>query len=313
MDPSMEGLKALCAAAFGKTDIFWYQDYKLWCGSCIYVLFWSKWLLREYTGYLFHEKALFVWGMDLVHLHLVQYHDCGFQTITIITSLNTLFCAVAFYRRPVVKDTGNHLLRSTSVYNELGTSFLQVCFVFMGQTMFGAFYYWSLWHNFNLSSVEELYWLAGYICVQMTQYYNRGHRSALGDPWQLADLHVICEHPGTVQVSQKNFKGDVITYTVPKWNLYVRNIMGVVVKLFLRELVGYSVPLMLTQHHDPMNCVIYSIAVNFIVTLDNQDHVDHQISFVELADGCPLDDRGAYLVPKRAEEVRKTPLVEGAA
>lgn len=46
---------------------------------------------------------------------------------------------------------------------------------------------------------------------------------------------------------------------IGKWAWLLRSIFGFVVNLLIRDFVGYSVPILLMNFHNPIDCVIYSV------------------------------------------------------
>jgi hypothetical protein len=60
------------------------------------------------------------------------------------------------------------------------------------------------------------------------------------------------------------------SFVVGKSAWLLRSIFGFVVNLVLRDFVGYSVPILLMNFHNPIDCVIYSVARSNIEQLNNQ-------------------------------------------
>lgn len=57
------------------------------------------------------------------------------------------------------------------------------------------------------------------------------------------------------------------SFVVGKSAWLLRSIFGFVVNLVLRDFVGYSVPILLMNFHNPIDCVIYSVARSTIEQL----------------------------------------------
>lgn len=98
-------------------------------------------------------------------------------------------------------------------------------------------------------------------------FFARGD-SQLGRTWNVNQaIYVFCNaYRLSFLIDGDNEENSFI---VGKWAWLLRSTFGFVVNLVLRDFVGYSVPILLMNFHNPIDCVIYSVAVNFIVTLDD--------------------------------------------
>merc|ERR1712118_377253 len=95
-----------------------------------------------------------------------------------MVAFNMIPCVYVFRRELNLERDG---LKAQSVYDEVGRDFLQVSFIFTGQVLFAMFYYLSMTTNFDDNHINYLHFAAGFIAVQMTQYFNRGSKSQLGN------------------------------------------------------------------------------------------------------------------------------------
>eukprot|EP00435_Cladocopium_sp_Y103_P069634 s456_g33.t1 len=265
MEP-MEEAKALCNAIFAPPSLVWYEDWKLWVGVVGYCSIWTKWLCRG-LDWTFESKAVQCFSLDLINLHLLQYTSRGILMICGLLLLQSAASIYAVYSPHDLLKQGS--FTSYSTYTRLGGSLVQACWIFMGQLLFAWFYVYSLYSSYSdIGNAEYLFWFAGFVSVQMTMFFARGGDSQLGHTWNVNQAIYVFSN-----VYRLSFliDGDDEEYSfvVGKWAWLLRSFFGFVVNLVLRDFVGYSVPILLMNFHNPIDCVIYSVAVNFIVTLDD--------------------------------------------
>lgn len=72
------------------------------------------------------------------------------------------------------------------------------------------------------------------------------------------------------------------SFVVGKSAWLLRSIFGFVVNLVLRDFVGYSVPILLMNFHNPIDCVIYSVARSY------------RTAFPAISAPCGADSRVLY-------------------
>lgn len=257
--------KALCNAIFAPPSLVWYEDWKLWVGLVGYCSIWTKWLCRG-LDWTFESKAVQCFSLDLINLHLLQYTSRGILMIFGLLLLQSAASIYAVYSPHDLLKQGS--FTSYSTYTRLGGSLVQACWIFMGQLLFAWFYVYSLYSSYSdIGNAEYLFWFAGFVSVQMTMFFARGD-SQLGHTWNVNQAIYVFSN-----VYRLSFliDGDdeENSFVVGKSAWLLRSIFGFVVNLVLRDFVGYSVPILLMNFHNPIDCVIYSVAVNFIVTLDD--------------------------------------------
>lgn len=122
----------------------------------------------------------------------------------------------------------------------------------------------------------------------MTMFFARGgDNSHLGHTWNAGQaLYAPCrEHlrPCFIVSRAKVLRhveelafvkegdSDEHYFIISRMSWLLRCFFGFTVNLLLRDFIAYSVPILLMHFHSPLNCVIYSVAINFIVTLDDSD------------------------------------------
>eukprot|EP00931_Biecheleriopsis_adriatica_P058440 TRINITY_DN34788_c0_g1_i2.p1 TRINITY_DN34788_c0_g1~~TRINITY_DN34788_c0_g1_i2.p1 ORF type:complete len:333 (-),score=49.34 TRINITY_DN34788_c0_g1_i2:74-973(-) len=276
---TMDSIKGMFAAAFGaEGGGAWYMDWKLWVGVVTYASVWSRWLVLG-MDYSFVSKAIHCFGADLVILHFLQYFGAagGLEVLFCFIGMQAIGTAVLFYRPTDLLKTGKFV--SVSSYSNFAGSFLQATWHFAGQLIFMAFYFYSLYKNYgDTDGAEYLFWFAGYVSVQMTLYYNRGADSQLGQLWDVSGHVYIYQNIQQLEFSTELYGQKVEPFQLSKMEFIVRSLYGFLINMLVRDLIGFSVPILLMAFHDPMNCVIYSIAVNFIVSMDDSSEVDFKVT-----------------------------------
>mmetsp|Transcript_123824 Transcript_123824/g.219460 ORF Transcript_123824/g.219460 Transcript_123824/m.219460 type:complete len:359 (+) Transcript_123824:94-1170(+) len=260
----------------------WYSDWKIWCGLAGYVMVWFKWLCYGYER-KYHIKGVFVFSVNLLILHLVEFYQyTGFVMMLLMITVQNLMSAKVFYRDVDLME--RQMFIADCIYSAVSYPLLQACFVFLGQLLFIGFYFYTLWNG--LEDIKEtgksnyFFWMAGYIAVQMTLYFNRGKDSQIGTVMDVSSSIYILKNIRQLRFSWTTFTGQkspVFKITRAHWS--VRCFMNFVANMLIRDLIAYTVPVLLMSFQRPLNCVIYSVAVNFIATMDDVGDMAYDLTW----------------------------------
>eukprot|EP00933_Yihiella_yeosuensis_P027459 TRINITY_DN21349_c0_g4_i1.p1 TRINITY_DN21349_c0_g4~~TRINITY_DN21349_c0_g4_i1.p1 ORF type:complete len:301 (+),score=20.22 TRINITY_DN21349_c0_g4_i1:241-1143(+) len=297
MTDILEQARLLCTTVFGSEEgDLWYQDWKIWIGSAFYFGIWSKWIVGG-PDHQFWTKALFCFGLDLVILHVLQYYGEVVMGLVLIvcSTMNGIILAYVMYKPVDLLKDGTFV--SQSIYTRISGSKLQATWVFVGQCLFASFYIYSLLQSLDKEDHEYLFWFAGYVSVQMTLYFARGHDSQLGHIWFVNEALYIFQNTHRLEFSAEEHGKEIPAFSLAKPEWVLRSIFGFLANMVVRDFVGYSVPLLLMLFHDPLNCVIYSIAVNFIVTMDTAGTMIYKVRERD----CSIEDGRLLKVTSNSE------------
>merc|ERR1719201_1934033 len=106
----------------------------------------------------------------------------------------------------------------------------------------------------------------------MTMYYSRENDSALGNQFKVSAAIYIFRNADRLEFAGQmhgRAKHKLKPFTISKVSWVMRCLAGFCINMLARNFIGSSVPILLMRFHDPINCVIYAIAVHFIVTMDD--------------------------------------------
>jgi len=269
------------------TDAQWYYDYKIWVGLVFYFLVLNYWLIYGYTGN-YQRKAVYAIALNLIMLHVVQYHGDRFLLITMsgLCFNNFVFVFYRWVPADVMKAGG---FKCTSLYQDVAGPPVQALFCFIGQLGLILFYMEAIISRVRGSpggfQVSPLFWVIAYFGMQMTAYFARGEDSALGEPWPIAEwldvarnaddclFQEVRESEDETMMAMPTMAassyGPHLPFKVDKWNLYMRLIMGFIVNNMFRDVLAFTIPILLAQFNDPLNFVVYCVGCNFLCTLDD--------------------------------------------
>lgn len=272
-DP-IEVLKVVADSVFGADVHGSPMDWKLVFGVACWMGAWIRWLRFGYHA-RFDVKLIYAFGLDLMILHMVQFHGrTGFGYACFLLFMQDIVLVHTFWQRSDVVKSG--VFKADSVYWDLHGPFLQTCFIFAGQTTYALFYVYSLVANMDPERSTYLFWFVGYVAVQMTLYFNRGENSQLGKLWDIGlSLDLIWTNAKTPLQFSVSWANGLTSemFIVSTGSLIMRTIMGFLVNMIFRDIVAFTVPLLLMQFESPLNCVVYSVGVNFILTMDAMNEV----------------------------------------
>jgi len=185
-----------------------------------------------------------------------------------------------------------------TLYLDIGLPIEQILILFVGQVGVWCFYMTSILHSIDFAEVNYLFWFWSYLVMQMTMIFCRGSESALGNAFPIHDVHRMIKVADKVKFrlhiedcvddceSEKKAKRDAAdkapSFQIRPANIILRGVMGFFCNCILREIMAYTIPLMLMGFSEPMDFVVYCVGVNFICTLD--DMSDRKYQMIPLSD-----------------------------
>jgi len=259
--------KLLCGLNF---SLVWYADWKLWVGLFAWGATWAKWLKFGYSA-SYYWKFLYTFGLNFLVLHAIQYHErqgLGAAMLILIAQ-----CAGTTYlwwkNEDVLKRKG---FTATSLYQDISTPFLQATTVFAGQMCLILFYLSAIFNTLKPETMSFVFWSASFICLQMSAFFNRGGDSLLGATWKTSEWTSVIMHASDVQFLSPNFQGIKAPIEgVHRNELIMRGLYGFTVNNVFRDILAFTVPILLSQFAKPLDFVVYCVGVNFIVTIDDMN------------------------------------------
>jgi len=253
--------------AFGRNVEAWWMDWKLWVGVVFWLAVSTKWILCG-DDEIYYERAFHAFGINIMILHHLQYAATikeGMLGVNFLLSVQTMFqTGVVFYS---AKHEPLEEFECDTLYLDLVLPFEQICVLFMAQVCVWWFYMTSILNNFDFNDVNYVFWLLAYLTMQMTMIFNRGEDSVLGNPFPVHDVWQMVKGAGKTQIMLAEEGSDY--FTLSKADIVLRGIMGFWCNSILREIMSYTIPLMLMGFSEPMDFVVYCVGVNFICTLDD--------------------------------------------
>jgi len=278
--PIIEACHLRLQMVFGKYTQFWWEDWKLWVGLTFWLAVWVKWLLHGYDE-VYYQRALFAFGINIVILHHLQYADTimrGMLGVCVLLAGQSLFqSAVWFHAEPHADDDDDFVC--DTLYLDLGLPAEQVIVLFIAQFGVWWFYMTSIIGNLDFADVNYLFWVWAYLVMQMTMIFNRGGDSVLGNAFPCADVQWIirvADKSSWHLVSENGEKG--VTFQIGRADIIMRGLMGFFCNSVLREIMAYTIPLMLMGFSEPMDFVVYCVGVNFICTLDDMSERTYEMT-----------------------------------
>jgi len=276
---------------FAKYTDSWYGDWKLWLGLTFWFAVWTKWLIHGYTE-VYHERALHAFGVNIVILHILQYASTvlgGMLCVCAMLVAQTLFGSWWWY----AADAATHELDvfdCDTLYLDLALPCEQIVILFIAQFGVWWFYMTSILGNFDFSSVNYLFWVWAYLVMQMTMIFNRGDDSVLGNPFPLHDVQRIMMNTDKAAfcLLDEDEEETGEKFRIRKANIIMRGITGFFCNAILRDIMAYTIPLMLMGFSEPMDFVVYCVGVNFICTLD--DMSERKYTMTPLKDAADAEE-----------------------
>jgi hypothetical protein len=272
----------------------WYDDWKLWLGLGMWLSVWAKWLIQGYTG-SFNWKLMYTCGLNLCILHAIQYNaQQGLLVVMIVLILQTLGTTFIWWKAPNVLKNGG--FQASSVYQDLSLSIIQVVTVFIGQMFLVVFYLSSIFNTLQPDKMSFIFWGASFFCLQMAAFFNRGADSYIGTTWKTSEWCDIVKHANDTEFTCMGYKGEERRISVSRIDLFWRGIFGFIVNNVIRDILAFTIPILLGRFTDPLNFVVYCVGVNFIVTLDDMSPKHFGAHLLPGGDLSPRDEtsKGSY-------------------
>jgi len=246
---------------FGRFAEPWWMDWKLWVGLIFWFSVWVRWLTHGFDE-IYYQRALFAFGINIVILHILQYAPSikvGMLVICGALACQSMFQSYMWFK----EEAGDHLTPRSEEFNcdtlylDLALPFEQIFILFVAQLGVWWFYMTSILGNFDFNNVNYLFWLWAFLAMQTDSY-----------SFALKDA--------------EDEKGG--QFRMRKANIIARGVMGFFCNSILREIMAYTIPLMLMGFSEPMDFVVYCVGVNFICTLDDMSDKKFAISSRTIVD-----------------------------
>lgn len=259
---------------FGKYSDVWWEDWKLWVGAVLWFGVWATWIICGYRE-VYYEQSVFVFAINLMILHHLQYTSdsrMGVYHVIAALGLQNLFSNTIWFKPHEAKEgETEEPFECDTLYLDIGLGFEQILVLFIAQVCIWWFYMTSIINQFRverLDSVSYAFWLVAYLSMQITMIFNRGEDSVLGNPFPVNDVYRLVRHAG-VGTFRLMGEEDAVPFKISRIDTIARGVMGYWCNSILREIMSYTIPLMLMDFTEPMDFVVYCVGVNFICTLDD--------------------------------------------
>lgn len=274
--PFIYGIHEKLEAIVGKRTEVWYQDWKLWIGLLLWSLVWAKWLKNGYDE-IWMERGFFAFGLNIVILHVLQYAPSvkiGVIGVCLLLSAQSCLQNIIVFRSSEREGEPDKFLCDT-LYLDLSLPAAQIGVLFISQCCVWWFYMTSIIGNFDLNEVNYTFWLVAFLTMQMTMILCRGDDSVLGNPFPVHDVFHLWQECDGIELAWDNeaegvpFSPRSHVFQISALNVLMRGIMGFFCNAILREIMSYTIPLLLMGFSEPMDFVVYCVGVNFICTIDD--------------------------------------------
>jgi len=257
------------AKVFGKIFEDFWMDWKLWVGLGSWLAVWAKWLILGYDD-PFWQRGVFAFGINILILHHLQYASSikvGIYGVCAVLACQALFQSWVWSKS---EDSGKDFVEfdADTLYLDLALPVEQISVLFVAQVSIWWFFMTSILGNFDFNHVNYVFWLVAFLSMQMTMIFNRGDDSVLGAVFPIHDVFKMVKGADISSFKLKD-EDDAQPFTLSKANVSMRGITGYFCNAILREIMAYTIPLMLMGFSEPMDFVVYCVGVNFICTLDD--------------------------------------------
>jgi len=251
---------------FGKIADVWWMDWKLWIGFVLWVVMTTKWIVQHQDQETYIERGLHSFGVNVMILHVLQYSSTiktGMLGVNAMLAVQTL-CHTAIWYTPAKGEE----FEADTLYLDMLLPVEQIVVLFIAQFCVWWFYMTSILNNFELAHANYAFWLVAFLSMQMTMIFSRGGDSVLGNPFPVPDVCRMVKDAGTLTFVLKD-DDQAAPFTLSRANLLMRGLTGFCCNSILRDIMSYTIPLMLMGFSEPMDFVVYCVGVNFICTLDD--------------------------------------------
>lgn len=266
---------------FGKRAEIWWTDWKLWVGVACFFGVWFKWLKYGYEE-VYWQRGLYAGGINILILHVLQYAGSikmGMAVVCAWLGAQAVFQAYIWFHSEPREDDDVDFVADT-LYLDLSLPFIQIFVLFISQFGVWWFYMTSILGNFHFDEVNYLFWLWSFLVMQMTMIFNRGSDSVLGNPFPVHDVKWLIDTCETGKFVLQDEDGKIIPdsrFEIRKVDMILRGFFGFFCNSILREIMAYTIPLMLMGFSEPMDFVVYCVGVNFICTLDDMHERTYEL------------------------------------
>merc|ERR1719456_7862 len=154
-----------------------------------------------------------------------------------------------------------------TLYLDLTLPMEQIWVLFVAQICVWWFYMTSIIYQFDFDKVNYFFWVVAYLSMQMTMIFNRGGDSVLGNPFPVHEVYRLMTNANSMTLEVED--SDKEPFKMGTLNILMRGLTGFLVNSICREIMAYTIPLMLMGFEQPMDFVVYCVGVNFICTLDD--------------------------------------------
>lgn len=261
------------ARVFGKINEHWSADWKLWVGLFFWLAVWTKWVVHGYDE-IYYQRAFFAFGINIVILHILQYASSiktGMFFVCVILSAQHVAQSIIWFKSEAgdSKTPRQEKFTCDCMYLDFSLPAEQIIVLFVSQCVIWWFYMTSILGNFDFNHVNYMFWVVAYLAMQMTMIFNRGDDSVLGNPFPVHEVHKVLLNCHKITFTLEG--GDDAPFKLSKSTVIMRGVMGYFCNGILREIMAYTIPLMLMGFAEPMDFVVYCVGVNFICTLDDMN------------------------------------------
>jgi hypothetical protein len=175
-----------------------------------------------------------------------------------------------------------------TMYMDMTLPWFQILVLFLAQIGVWWFYFSSVLWNLNMDKINYTFWMASFIIMQVTMIFNRGDDSVLGNKFPIVEWSALMENRNRnphLSCTEEEFGPEPLHVG----SLLMRGVMGYLCNTILREIMAFTIPLMLCSFTEPMDFVVYCVGVNFICTVD--DMKEDKIFDVMFADDEIVKDK----------------------
>lgn len=286
------------AKVFGKVFEDFWMDWKLWVGLVSWLSVWAKWLIFGYDD-PFWQRAVFAFGINILILHHLQYASsikAGIYAVCAVLTCQALFQSWVWSK---AEDSGEEFVEfdADTLYLDLALPVEQISVLFISQVSIWWFFMTSILGNFDFNHVNYVFWLVAFLSMQMTMIFNRGDDSVLGAVFPIHQVLKMVKCANECEFKLKD-EESAKPFTLSKANMSMRGITGYFCNTILREIMAYTIPLMLMGFSEPMDFVVYCVGVNFICTLDDMTKRRYSL------DAVGAEDLEAESKTKRVSETK---------
>lgn len=289
----LTSLNATCAVALQSGGGASWQDAKFWLGLlCLFGCL----AYRKYGEYAFGvehidiTKFVYNMGVNLIVLAIVQgsSHNVVVYLCAFVLALefpNVLKFGFGQTRAMCVRNNVYmdlvSVFTANNVYMDLDRHPCRIVLVFLGQILLTTLYILSLKDSITsirsgTSNGNYFYWVVAVIAVQSAALYNDSRGSQLGPTWDYKQWRLLVRLCFSGSVFHDHVaSGDKVETT--RLHCCVRCVADFVINAFVRDLIGYTIPLFLMVAESEMDVVKDALALAFITQLDNLDKREYNL------------------------------------